>query len=231
MTAQSTTQQRHVKKNDGPGIGELRAKAKDLGINSFGLGKEALAASISAVEGALSGGGAGAAFGVAAAAKSAGEFTNPHGEFEPDELQSATNAATADAPRTDAAGEALGPRGIERVPLGVRRRRLVAEQRPGFYRRWINDVPGRIERAKRAGFTMVQDTQGNPISSPVGTQEQQGGLRAYLMEMPQEFRDQDMAEKRRVNLEIDDALNRGRIGHQAEDRRYVPEQGISIKRA
>lgn len=130
--------------------------------------------------------------------------------------------------RTDEMGEDLGPENIRRVPMGTHVSRLGGEQRPGYYRRWINNVYGRIERAKRAAYEHVKDRQGNPVSAPVGTEEQGGGLRAYFMEIPQKFRDEDLAAKRAVNDEIDRALHRGTLKEQADDKRYVPEGGIKI---
>jgi hypothetical protein len=183
-------------------IEALREEAKDLGINSFGLSRNALRASIAAVKKAL--------------------------ENQPQTV----NAAEFDQGevRADALGEALGPNSLKRIPMGTRATRLPTEQRPGYYRRSFNDVPGRIERARRAGYEHVKDPTGAPVSTPVGTHEHGGGMRAYFMEIPQELREQDLAQKRTINDDIDKVLNRGKVSETKEDRRYVPDTGISIKR-
>ncbi len=42
-----------------------------------------------------------------------------------------------------------------RVPLGAPRLRLAVEGRPGYKRRWVNDVGGRIEQAVEGGYSLV----------------------------------------------------------------------------
>ncbi len=189
---------------------DLQAEAKTLGINTFGLGKAALEASIKAVKGALSN---------ATPETQVGESVVAPTETAEDEL-----------PRLDDDGEPLGPQNIKRIPLGTSIARLSNDQRPGYYRRWINDVPGRLERARRAGYEHVKDPKGEPVSTPAGTQEQGGGLRAYLMEMPNELRNEDLAAKSATVDEIDNAINRGKFKEQQGDNRYVPDSGISITR-
>lgn len=95
----------------------------------------------------------------------------------------------------------------KRTPLGTRNV-LTAEQRPGFVRRWVNDVDDRLERAKDAGYTSVlKPTEvGDPkagADSQMGTivaKSVGGGTRAVLMEIPEQFyrEDQD-AKARRVD--------------------------------
>jgi len=203
MTATQPVRQTLNTNPDNEGdIEALREEAKELGINSFGLSRNALRASISAVKKALEN----------------QPQTVPDAESDPGEI------------RTDALGEALGPKNIKRIPMGTRATRLPTEQRPGYYRRSFNDVPGRIERARAAGYEHVKDPTGAPVSTPVGTHENGGGMRAYFMEIPQELRDQDVANKRAINDDIDKVLNRGKVSETKEDRRYVPDTGISIKR-
>lgn len=186
-------------------LAALREEAKSLGIEPAGLSRQGLSASIAAVRDAL--------------AKVAALTPAP---IPPE--------GSGDDRLTDELGEDLGPGNIRRVPMGTRQLRLASEQRPGFYRRWLNDVPGRIERARRAGYAHVMDGQNKPISTPAGTGEQGGGMRAYLMELPIALRDEDLAEKGRINDEIDAAVNRGKVDDHPADNRYVPEQGIKINR-
>lgn len=95
----------------------------------------------------------------------------------------------------------------KRVPLGSRNV-LTASNRPGFVRRWINDVDDRLERAAAAGYTSVlKPTEtGDPkagADSQMGTivaKSVGGGMRAVLMEIPEEFyREDQEAKARRVD--------------------------------
>lgn len=203
MTATQPVRQTNKPETAGEGdLEALRDEAKTLGINSFGLSRNALKASIAAVKKAL-------------------ENQTP--------AEPAPEVETGE-PRTDALGEPLGPNNIKRVPMGGRSTRLGGEQREGYYRYWFVDIPGRIERARMAGYEHVKNAKGEPMSTPAGVHEHGGGMRQYFMEIPQELRNQDLAQKRAVNDDIDRMLNRGKISDQKEDRRYVPDTGISITR-
>ena len=142
--------------------------------------------------------------------------------------QDAKRAQKDDAPRIDATGEALGPAQIKRIPLGARAPRLAADQRPGYSRRWINDHNDRIERSRRGGYEHVRDANGEPMSRPVGSAEGGGGMRAYLMEIPQHLYDEDFAAGQGVVDDIDRAIYRGKYKEEPGDQRYVPEGGISM---
>lgn len=91
----------------------------------------------------------------------------------------------------------------KRTPLGERNILTVGNKRKGFNQRWINDVDDRIERAKAAGYTPVMRptevgdpragaaTQvGDIVRKPVG-----GGITAVLMEIPDEYYQEDQAAK------------------------------------
>lgn len=106
--------------------------------------------------------------------------------------------------KADSAQRADRPK---RTPLGIRNV-LTAELRPGFVRRWVNDVDDRLSRAKEAGYTPVlkptqtsdpragADSQiGTPVAKSVG-----GGTRAVLMEIPEGFyREDQEAKQHRVD--------------------------------
>lgn len=90
----------------------------------------------------------------------------------------------------------------ERTPIGTSNK-LTAEPRPGFVRRWVNDVDGRIQMFEGAGYepvrvpTKVGDpmaaeaTQlGSVVRKPVG-----GGVDAVLMEIPKEWNEEDQLRK------------------------------------
>ena len=128
-----------------------------------------------------------------------------------------------------------------RVPLGVPRSKLTVPQREGYHRRWINDVPGRLHAAGQAGWEYVEDPDlhvgdgaesgnsdmGSRVSRLVGKTESGGPLRAYLMEIKQEFYEEDQAAKLAVVDETDRAIREGKIGDDQEGR-YVPKGGIKI---
>ena len=133
-----------------------------------------------------------------------------------------------------------------RVPLGVPRRKLSSDLRPGYVRRWINDAVGRLEEAQAGGYQFVQsaivgDVPGDvteqagiglQVSRIVGKDETGGPITAFLMEIPQEFYDEDQAEKNDVICKMENSLRRGADNHGApgKDGRYVPKDGIKIER-
>lgn len=81
---------------------------------------------------------------------------------------------------------------FERKPFGTWDQKLAYPSREGFHRHWFNDEPGRIMRARDAGYTQVEDDQGRPVSTVVGIGRGGQPLVAFLMEIPQEWRDEDM---------------------------------------
>lgn len=101
-------------------------------------------------------------------------------------------------PRVAGAERANRPK---RTPLGLRNV-LNAEKREGFVRRYFNDVDDRIERAKAAGYTpvLVESDASDPNMGPsqmgtVSAKSVGGGVRAVLMEIPEEFYQEDQAAK------------------------------------
>ena len=136
----------------------------------------------------------------------------------------------------------------ERVPLGILRQKLRADQREGFSRRWINDMPGRLDDAVNAGYGFVSDPDaemkigdgsdvsqvagvGTVVSRVVGQHEDGRPMRAYLMEIEKETWEEDQAEKARQLDEKEDSLRRGQDdrGRPGDGKRYVPSAGIKIE--
>jgi len=89
-----------------------------------------------------------------------------------------------------------------RVKLGSRNK-LKYPDKPGFHRRVVNDRDDRIEQFLAAGYVHVKGDEvggdlsvkdpaklGKNVSKPVGN-----GITGYLMEIPQEFYDEDQKEK------------------------------------
>jgi hypothetical protein len=90
---------------------------------------------------------------------------------------------------------------------------LTAKKRPGFVRRWVNDVQDRVERFLDAGYELVkdrtQDTSAPGVGVPthLGSSECRkpvgGGVHAVLMEIPEDWYEQDQAEKqKRVDEQV-----------------------------
>ncbi len=96
----------------------------------------------------------------------------------------------------------------QRTPLH-KQHAVTATQREGYSRRYVNDVPGRIEAFKAAGWTVVAEEGANTSDKGVGVESQLGSIvkkrvnkdaraeaqYAYLMEIPLEWYQQDQAEK------------------------------------
>lgn len=98
----------------------------------------------------------------------------------------------------------------ERIPV-YRQRAFQGEQREGYVRRWVADLPGRIDMFKAAGWTMVEgdsatthdglaqvETQlGSVVSRVVNKQANADYQNQYLMEIPEEWYAADQADKQK----------------------------------
>lgn len=117
----------------------------------------------------------------------------PFSEQQVRELQQKAAAARENNAKTEYVRERP-----QRVPLNSHQR-LVAPSRPGYVRRFVNSVEDRIERFKAAWWDPVEghvQTQspragnatqmGALVDRPVG-----GGVRAVLMEIPEELYNED----------------------------------------
>lgn len=142
-------------------------------------------------------------------------------------------------PRESRADEVAQERS-RRVPMGGPQLKLQAEQRPGFVRRWVNDIGGRIQRFQEAGYAIVEDTRatestdsvGSRRTKLVGTTEYGQPMHAVLMEQREEFYREDFHAKQAAQDEVMSQIKRGKPGGErqsAEDKNYVPERGISIE--
>uniref|UniRef100_A0A6M3KP34 Uncharacterized protein n=1 Tax=viral metagenome TaxID=1070528 RepID=A0A6M3KP34_9ZZZZ len=104
----------------------------------------------------------------------------------------------------------------ERVSLRKQRRLSIATE-PGYHYHLVNDVDNRIERFKKAGYELVTgkvhdkgsnvedpSQMGSVASHPVGK-----GVTGYYMRIPQEWYDQDQAEKQEENDRIMNQIKNG----------------------
>lgn len=126
------------------------------------------------------------------------------------------------------------PSNFVRQPFGEARLKLQAPARPGFRRYWFNDTPGRVQGALEAGYSFVK-LNGRNTRNVVGRAREGGALVAYLMEVPQEWFDKDMAAQQARVDETDAAIKGGRLGAtkgemtKDGDNRYVPKEGITYE--
>lgn len=114
------------------------------------------------------------------------------------------SAVTGDAPVATGA-----PARPVRKPFGERRARLDNTPIPGFQAYWFNDLPGRIDQAKAAGYENVTDANGAPVKKVVGVMEGGGPLTAYRMKIPREWFEQDQADKEAPRKAIDQQMQQG----------------------
>jgi hypothetical protein len=154
-----------------------------------------------------------------------------------EEIQQPIRGALPAAPKPiQRGGDAPAPERLRqpemppnREPFGDAELQLAFPARPGFRNYWFNDTPGRIARAKRAGYAHVIDPETQePVCRVVDTVDGKG-RNGYLMEIPIEWYQADMgASAERLERRLNDIRN-GRAGPGAEDNRYIPRQGITIK--
>lgn len=104
---------------------------------------------------------------------------------------------------------------VKRVPVGSGDR-IKYSSRPGYVRRLVNDVHGRVKMFQDAGYEFVQgDETGGPPRAGEGSQmgkkiskDVGGGVTAYLMEVPQEWYAEDQALKAEKNDKMEAAMKR-----------------------
>lgn len=96
-----------------------------------------------------------------------------------------------------------------RKPFGSHEQKLAYPNREGFHRHWFNDEPGRIMRAREAGYEQVHDDDGRPVSTVVGIGRGGQALVAFLMEIPQSWFEEDMAAQEMVVHGLMTQIGRG----------------------
>ena len=116
----------------------------------------------------------------------------------------------------------------KRKPFGSSIQKLAYEARVGYHRHWFNDLPGRIETALEAGYTHVEDKEGKKVARVVGVSPTGGPQTGYLMEIPQEWFEEDMAQQQASVDQNDEAIKSGSVGGTpGKDGAYV--KSIQIK--
>lgn len=100
----------------------------------------------------------------------------------------------------------------QRIPMNGKRLRLDAPKREGFYSRWINDDVGRLQEAQEAGYDFRLDPTNSDSSDSRTWRHVGGGKRAYLMDLPEEYRNEDVLEAQ-ASIDRKEAaiLRKGRV--------------------
>lgn len=115
----------------------------------------------------------------------------------------------------------------KRIPFNTKERKYNVPENDGFVYRVFNDnwsvEPGRIQRALRAGYEIVE----NQEHSAVGTNENGSEIRGVLMRIPKEFYDEDQKAKQKSVDEIDRKIKGGNLEQGNNDIRYSRD-GIKI---
>ena len=108
--------------------------------------------------------------------------------------------------------EDLPDRSAKRVPFGTPERRFNPPEDDGFVYRVFNDnwrhKPGRIERARKAGYELVNHGRSG---ESVGTNEDGSEINGVLMRIPKEFYDEDQGLKQRQVDRVDEQIHRGKF--------------------
>jgi len=155
-----------------------------------------------------------------------------------EETSTAETVATIEEPETVLEEPKIekAPERKKRVALGVPRSRLAVSTRKGYVRRWINDQDGRILRAQEGGYNFVTSEESEFRDAdtcnrdPVCKEVNSDGTKGYLMEISQEFYDEDQIEKKKLTDITEEALRTGEDSHGKPglDGRYIPSEGIKI---
>lgn len=138
----------------------------------------------------------------------------------------------------DAASKAIADRNVAkktadakdrmRIPLGAKRDILSVQHTPEGYRdRIVNDVDGRIERFKQAGYVLVEDGQlgtshvdGNQADSGVVSKDVGKGVTGYLMRQREDHYIEDQAKKQRDIDEVEAGMRKSVKSNQSKDGTY-----------
>ncbi len=195
---------------------EIRAVAKSLGINTKGMKKIDIEAEVEALQ-----------------FPPPGQMQEPDNVYHEkyDETQSAEDPR---APRSEDREERETRK--KRRPLGGPSLKLDYPTRPGYHRHWMNDHKNRLHDADETGYEFVEedhDGRQMKVTRRVGVHEDGSPMLAYLMEIRQEFYDDDQAAKQAEVDEIDRAILRPDQPNDSEavdpHGFYTPDEGTHIR--
>lgn len=135
-------------------------------------------------------------------------------------LQAAQGEGGTQQPQGDGNALAASPAPRTRPRFGIPTTKLAIPPnliKEGFRPRWINDAPGRIDYAKQCGYEHIKEN-GKNLERVV---DRGTGMKAYAMQIPEEFYQADFADKQRDNDQIDHSIMRTPIA----DHGYRPTIG------
>ena len=133
----------------------------------------------------------------------------PHLEVSPG-LTGDASIAPDSAPREgETVEQAIARIRTIRQPFGAFTLKLALPTRSGYHRHWFNDVAGRIDEATASGWSHIMNPRdGKPLSRVVGTGRDNGVLKAYAMEIPEVFWQEEMDAKHRAAQEKIDSIKK-----------------------
>ena len=97
---------------------------------------------------------------------------------------------------------------------------------------WCNDVEGALEQAQAGGYSFVtpkevgETRDGSQVKRLVGTKKDGSPLYAYLLKIPQEWHEEDNAQKAEIDDAFERAIKRGKLEEGRNDNRY--DGGIKL---
>lgn len=107
----------------------------------------------------------------------------------------------------------------DRKPFGAADQQLFWPPIPGMRLYWFNDTPGRVGRAKAAGYEHVIGENGEPVHRNVGRGDNgKGGMDAYLMQILEEWY---LMDKKEADDALEARLTDIRRGRTQNENQYV----------
>lgn len=142
-----------------------------------------------------------------------------------------SRSVTTDDQRAQYLAEIERIKALRGKNFGDTLQKLALPKRPGYKRYWFNDAPGRIDQALGNGWAHVLDKDKKPLALVVGSGRDGGALRAYAMEIPQIFwdEDQDTRVHKRAKAVIDQIKSKpvraqpGQAQASDKDKFYSPD--------
>jgi hypothetical protein len=99
----------------------------------------------------------------------------------------------------------------KRIPLS-RKSLLDHKQIPGFYLRFVSDdKPGKMQGILDAGYSYVEEPNEKgeleKVKRYAGVNNEGKAYYMFLMKLPQEYRNEDLQEKRRISQAVMESMN------------------------
>lgn len=114
---------------------------------------------------------------------------------------------------------------VTRTPIRDTRRKILTVNgaEPGYFYRFVNDVGDNVKRRLEQGYEIVEDPnisigdrrvavpskEGTPVQSVVGTNKDGSSLRAFLMRIKNEWREEDDAIRNQRTVDLEAGIVQG----------------------